>query len=163
MNYYEIFKKFNELKIDYLIVGGLAVNLHGVPRMTYDIDIMIKLEKKNILKIIKQLVEWGYRLKIPVDPMELGDIKKIKKWIKEKGMKTINFYHSDFPIAEIDIVIDSPIPYSKLKSNAIYVKISEEKLPVINIHDLILIKLEAGRKQDLADVESLKKILKLKK
>ena len=76
-------------------------------------------------------------------------------------MKAINFYHSDFPIAEIDIVIDSLIPYSKLKRNAIYVKISEEKLPVINIHDLILIKLETGRKQDLADVESLKKILEL--
>ena len=76
MDYYEIFKKFNELKIDYLIVGGLAVNLHGVPRMTYDIDIMIKLEKKNISKIVKQLIEWGYRLKTPVDPMELGDIKK---------------------------------------------------------------------------------------
>ena len=161
MDYYEIFKKFNELKIDYLIVGGLAVNLHGVPRMTYDIDIMIKLEKKNISKIVKQLIEWGYRLKMPVDPMELGDIKKIKNRIKEKGMKAINFYHSDFPIAEIDIVVDSPIPYSKLKSNAIYVEVSDERLPVINIHDLIYIKSKAGRKQDMADVESLKKILEI--
>jgi hypothetical protein len=36
-----IFEEFKKQKIDYLILGGLAVNLHGVPRMTYDIDIMI--------------------------------------------------------------------------------------------------------------------------
>ena len=37
MFYFEVFKAFYQEKIKYLVVGGLAVNLHGVPRITYDI------------------------------------------------------------------------------------------------------------------------------
>ncbi len=159
MNYYDIFKRFNELKLDYLIVGGLAVNLHGIPRMTYDIDIMIKLDRGNVSKLVNQLKEWGYRLKIPVKLDDLKDIKKLKKWIKEKNLKAINFYNDKFPIAGIDIVIDSPVPYEDLKERAIYIELLGEKLPVISIEDLIYIKEKAGRKQDLADARHLKKLL----
>ena len=47
--------------------------------MTYDIDVMVKLESKNISKIVRQLIEWGYKLKIPIKPAELEDIEKLKK------------------------------------------------------------------------------------
>ena len=49
LDYQTIFKKLNQKKIDYLVVGGLAVNFHGIPRMTYDLDLMILLEPNNIL------------------------------------------------------------------------------------------------------------------
>lgn len=162
MDYYEIFKRFNELKIDYIVVGGLAVNLHGVPRMTYDIDIMIKLNKRNLSKLINQLLKWGYRLKIPLNPLELTDERKLKKWTEEKNLKAINFYNEKEPLAEIDIVLTSPIPYEKLKSNSVYIKLFDQKIPVIGLKDLIYIKSRTGRAQDKADVESLKKILKSK-
>ena len=53
LDYKSIFKELNRLKINYLVVGGLAVNFHGVPRMTYDIDLMILLKSDNILKLIQ--------------------------------------------------------------------------------------------------------------
>lgn len=162
MNYLEIFKKFNEIKLDYIIVGGLAVNLHGVPRMTYDIDIMIKLTKENMKKIINQLKRWGYRLKIPLYEKDLFKFNKLKKLMKKKNLKAISFYHENMPIAEIDLVIHSPFPYQRLKKNAVFFDIYGEKIPVINIHDLIYIKSRSKRKQDIADVESLKKILEIK-
>jgi hypothetical protein len=40
-DYLAIFKKLNERKIKYIVVGGIAVNLHGIPRMTYDIDLIL--------------------------------------------------------------------------------------------------------------------------
>jgi hypothetical protein len=55
LDYQTIFREFNRLEIDYLVVGGLAVNFHGVPRMTYDIDLMILLQSENILKLLSQL------------------------------------------------------------------------------------------------------------
>ena len=39
LDYKKIFKGLNSAGIDYLVVGGLAVNFHGIPRMTYDMDI----------------------------------------------------------------------------------------------------------------------------
>lgn len=159
LDYQTIFKKLNQLKIDYLVVGGLAVNFHGVPRMTYDIDLMILLEPENILKLVSKLTKWGYRPKVPVDPRDLADEAKRNSWIQGKGMKAFNFYSENLPIGEIDLVIDSPIPYNQLKQNAIMIEIQGEKIPVVSIHNLIQLKLLAGRRQDFADVEHLKMIL----
>jgi hypothetical protein len=76
LDYLTIFKELNQLKVDYLVVGGLAVNFHGIPRMTYDIDLMIRLESRNILEMVSKLTQWGYRPKVPVDPRDLADNEK---------------------------------------------------------------------------------------
>ena len=159
LDYKIIFKELNELDIDYLVVGGLAVNFHGVPRMTYDVDLMILLESNNILKLVTKLTQWGYKPKVPVDPLNIADESKRNSWIHDKGMKALNFFSDTLPIGEIDIVIDSPIPYVALKKRAVKIQIQELIIPVVSIHDLIELKIQAGRKQDLSDVEYLKIIL----
>jgi len=159
LDYRTIFKEFNKMKIDYLIVGGLAVNFHGVPRLTYDIDLMISLEPDNILKLVNKLTQWGYKPKVPIDPKHLADEPKRTSWIHDKGMKALNFYSENLPIGEIDIVFDSPIPYRTLKERAVAFVLEGEKVPTVSIHDLIELKLRAGRKQDLSDVEHLKIIV----
>ena len=162
LDFQTIFKELNRIGIDYLVVGGLAVNFHGVPRMTYDIDLVILLEPENILKLVTRLTQWGYRPKIPVDPRDLADELKRNLWVNEKGMKALNFYSETLPIAEIDIVIDTPIRYEELKSRAIRVELQDEQVPTVSIHDLIELKLRAGRKQDLSDVEHLRMVLEMK-
>jgi len=159
LDYRFIFKEFNRLKIDYLVVGGLAVNFHGIPRLTYDIDLMISLDPDNILKLINKLSEWGYKPKAPIDAKELADEKKRTLWIHDKGMKALNFYAENLPIGEIDILLDSPVPYRTLRERAVAFIIDGEKVPTVSIHDLIDLKLKAGRKQDLSDVDHLKTIL----
>jgi len=159
LDYLEIFREFNKLEIDYLVVGGLAVNLFGIPRLTYDIDLMIQLETENILKMVSKLTQWGYKPKIPVDPLELADPSKRHLWIYEKGMKAFNFFSESQPVGEIDIIINSPISYERLKERAVRIHLKEITIPVVSIHDLIELKLRAGRKQDLSDVEYLKIII----
>jgi predicted nucleotidyltransferase len=159
LDYKAIFKEINDLEIDYLVVGGLAVNLFGVPRLTYDIDLMILLEPENIRKLVSKLTQWGYKPKIPGDPMDLADESKRNSWIHEKGMKAFNFFSENLPVGEIDIVINSPISYKTLKERAVAIQLQEVKVPVVSIHDLIELKLRAGRKQDLSDVEYLKLII----
>jgi predicted nucleotidyltransferase len=149
LDFQTIFKELNGLGIDYLVVGGLAVNFHGVPRMTYDIDLMVLLEPENILKLVTKVTQWGYKPKIPIDPSDLAD----------EVMKALNLYSETLPIGEIDIVIDSPIPYEELRNRAIKVELQDEKIPTVSIHDLIELKLRAGRRQDLADVEHLRIVL----
>jgi len=159
LGFQTIFKELNKLGIDYLVIGGLAVNFHGVPRMTYDIDLMVLLEPENVIKLVTKLTQWGYKPKIPIDPRDLADETKRNSWVYEKGMKALNFYSETLPIGEIDILIETPIPYEELKSRAIKVELQDEKIPTVSIHDLIELKLRAGRKQDLADVEHLKIVL----
>ena len=159
LDFQTIFRELNSLGIDYLVVGGLAVNFHGVPRMTYDIDLMVHLEPENILKLVTKLTQWGYKPKIPIDPRDLADEGKRDSWVHEKGMKALNFYSETLPIGEIDIIIDTPIPYEELRNRAIRIELQDERISVVSIHDLIELKLRAGRKQDLADVEHLRMVL----
>jgi predicted nucleotidyltransferase len=159
LDFQTIFKELNGLGIDYLVIGGLAVNFHGIPRMTYDIDLMVLLEPENILKLVTKLTQWGYKPKIPIDPRDLAVETKRNSWVQDKGMKALNFYSETLPIGEIDIVIDTPIPYEELRGRAVRVELQDDKIPTVSIHDLIELKLRAGRKQDLADVEHLRMVL----
>jgi predicted nucleotidyltransferase len=74
-------------------------------------------------------------------------------------MKAFNFYSQSLPVAEIDIVIESPIPYNELKDGAVKIEVQGTMVPVVSIHDLIELKTRTGREQDLADVEHLKRVL----
>ncbi|CAN5463223.1 hypothetical protein BH11BAC1_BH11BAC1_02030 [soil metagenome] len=50
MDFGLLFGKLNAFNVRYVVCGGLAVNLHGVPRMTADIDIILGLEEVNLLQ-----------------------------------------------------------------------------------------------------------------
>jgi len=159
LDYQTFFRELNEKGIDYLIVGGLAVNFHGVPRMTYDIDLMIHLDAGNINRLIAKLKSWGYVPRAPVQAEKLADEQIRELWIHEKNMRAFSFYSDTQPLGEIDLVIDVPIEYEELKRRANVFDLEGVQVPVISIRDLIELKLKAGRKQDLSDVENLNMIL----
>lgn len=52
MIYVEVFRRLQEEGVRYLVVGGLAMNLHGIPRMTADIDLYVDLEKVNASRFL---------------------------------------------------------------------------------------------------------------
>lgn len=84
MNLFEkIFRQFNKERIQYLVVGGVAVNLHGYLRFTGDLDILLLLEEKNIKKLDKLMKKLKYYPRLPVSIAELGNRKQVKKWLKE--------------------------------------------------------------------------------
>ena len=69
MYYFEILEGLYKSKVRYLIADGLAVNLYGVPRVTQDIDIVIAMDRENVLKITSLLKEFSGR------PQDLSDIE----------------------------------------------------------------------------------------
>jgi len=68
-----IFRTLNGARINYLVVGGLAVNAHGYERFTRDIDLVVQLVPDNILAGLKALAEIGYSPVIPVSPEQFAD------------------------------------------------------------------------------------------
>ncbi len=51
----EVFKALDQQKVDYVLIGGVAVILHGMERLTRDIDIIVKMSPENIYKLRKAL------------------------------------------------------------------------------------------------------------
>lgn len=158
-DYLGIFKRLNEKRIKYIVVGGMAVNFLGVPRMTYDIDLLLYLEDANLKKFLRLMKVWGFKPKIPVDIMDFLDEKKRINWIKHKNMKAFNLVNPAWGVSEIDIVINTPVDYKKAVKKIRYFVLKEISVPVISIGDLISMKKKSARLQDKKDIENLKRII----
>ncbi|MCB9772683.1 MAG: nucleotidyltransferase family protein [Candidatus Omnitrophica bacterium] len=158
--YEEILKEFQKHKVKYVLVGGIAVNLHGAMRSTADMDILVEMKDANLRKIVRIMKGKGYKSKQPVDPMGLTDKKIRADWIKNKNMKAFNFY-KDHSFEQLDIVIDSPISFEQAIKHAIIVTVDGLRLPVVSVKELIKMKTKAARSVDKADIKQLKRIAKL--
>jgi len=54
-SFINILKAFSEERVDYVLIGGVAVILHGFPRLTEDVDILLKVDPENLEKLKKAL------------------------------------------------------------------------------------------------------------
>lgn len=160
--YEEILREFQKQKVKYVLVGGVAVNLLGSLRSTADLDILVEMSDDNLAKVVTILKKHGYRVKQPVDPMGIADEATREDWIKNKHMKAFNFYKEE-GLKEVDIIIDTPVPFAAARKDAIIINVDGIGLPVISIDHLIKMKRNAGRPLDKVDIGELKKIKKLRK
>ncbi len=155
MFFLDIFGKFNDKGLDYVVIGGVALVMHGVVRLTADLDLMVSLDRDNLGKLLAAMAELGYRPRIPEPPEALLDPDRRKFWQEEKNMEVFSFYSPDQPLALLDIMIHEPISYQRLKSNAVLMAVGTSLVPVASIADMIELKKISGRTQDLEDIKAL--------
>ncbi|WP_298266424.1 nucleotidyl transferase AbiEii/AbiGii toxin family protein [Geobacter sp.] len=158
MLFLDIFRRFNEKGLDYVIIGGVALLMHGVVRLTADLDLMVALEHDNLRKLIDVMAELGYRPRIPEPAGALLDSAKRQGWIDQKNMEVFSFYDPGQPVALIDIMIHEPVDYRTLRERAVMMDINELSVPVASREDLIAMKRISGRPQDIEDVKALERL-----
>ena len=158
MYYFELLKELFKKHIQYLIVGGLAVNLYGIPRVTQDIDIIILMSKSNIKKLNMVLKELNYIPRLPINPDDLMNSEIVKQWIEERNLKALSFYHKEDDYKGIDIVLVHPLDFSQAFVNKTSKQINSIEIYLVSINDLITMKRASGRRQDLSDIEMLEKV-----
>lgn len=156
MIYEQIFKCLNDAKVKYLVAGGMAVNLHGIPRVTQDLDIVVDLSPDNVKNLAETLKSIGFFPRAPVDPLLIADPAVRNEWITKKNMKVFCFYNGKMPMYEIDVFIIIPVDINKAFKRAVIKKTGKISIPLVSIDDLIKMKKLAGRPQDLWDIRMLK-------
>lgn len=154
-SYEEFFELLNSNDVRYIVVGGLAVVLHGHPRMTADIDLVVDLNPSNALLAIRTLTSMGLRPRLPVDPEAFADVDQRSEWIEKRGMVVFNLTDPANPLRSVDLFVESPIPFDELWSRSVMIKLSSGSIRVASIEDLIAMKKTTGRSIDKADIEAL--------
>lgn len=162
MYYEEVFRDLNEKGVRYLVVGGMAVVLHGIVRLTADLDILVDLKKENVLKLISAMENLGYKPRVPVPATDLADEKKRHDWITEKNMEVFTFIDPKTPLHLVDVLIKEPVNFEQVYERKVTIEAAGISIPVISIKDLMKLKQIPGREKDLNDFKSLENLIKLK-
>ena len=151
-----IVETLNAAKVQYLVVGGLAVNAHGYVRMTMDIDLVIGLRPENIIKALHTLSSIGYKTAVPITPEQFADPVNRAQWRDEKNMRVLKLWNDEFPLTPLDIFVYEPFDFDTEYDAAMRVELRKGlEIPVVRLTTLLAMKKEAGRPQDLADIDML--------
>jgi len=156
MYYNDILKGLQNSKVRYLVVGGLAVNLHGVPRTTQDVDLIISLDKDNVVNLCRLMKDMGYVPRLPVDPLGMADRKTLEDWTENRNLTAFSFYHREANYKVVDIVLVQPLNFNEAYQRKIVINAGDMEVCLVSLDDLIKMKIVAGRPRDLSDAEMLK-------
>lgn len=143
-----ILRAFAEHGVDYVLIGGLAVQTHGHVRTTNDADLIPAPDPANLERLAAALRSLDARVLNPGEEDTEIDAKMLPK-------ATIwQFVSRD---GGIDVMHEVPggRPYADLSKRALHVRLGDVDVPVVDLDDLIQMKLARGRPVDLADVAAL--------
>jgi len=154
-----IVKALNDAQVQYLIVGGIAVNAHGFLRFTNDVDLVIGLEPENLVRGLRTLEAIGYQPRTPVRFEEFADAETRKRWKDEKNMLVFQLWSDAHRATPVDVFISEPFPFLEEQRRAPQFEICQDVwAPVVSKNTLLEMKLVAGRPKDIEDIRQLSRI-----
>jgi hypothetical protein len=132
--------------VDFILVGGYAVVYYGYIRTTGDMDVWLKPDNENKKKVLEVFKRKGNH---PDDIKQLG----------EMDFSGIVSFHIGNPPDRIDFMTKiTGIKFNEAFQRRNFLKLQGYEIPVLDLDNLIANKLLTGRAKDIADVEELKKI-----
>ena len=137
----EFLKLLNAHGVEYLLVGGIAVAIHGYPRATADMDVWVKRDRPNAKRIVAALQEFGFDLPSLTVELFLDPDRIIRM-----GNAPIRI--------EVLTSIDG-VNFMECLERSIIQIVDGSEVRVIGLADLKVNKLASGRNKDLADLENL--------
>lgn len=140
-DFIEFIESFNKNRVNYLLVGGHALAFHGLPRFTKDIDFWVEPNRKNAVRVLAALKDFGF------SDFDLTE---------EDFCKPGQIIQLGMPPNRIDLVtsIDG-VEFGPAFQRKIISPYKDTQVVVIHIDDLIANKKATGREQDLLDVKNL--------
>ena len=106
--YHDVFAALTGAGIPFVVVGGVAVNLQGVPRFTADLDVAVALDGAVLRRAAGVLGGLGLRLRLPVRLEELGDTELVRGWVEERLFDDllVKYFDSEEDPATLELLAD---------------------------------------------------------
>ena len=136
--------------VDFVVIGGVAVQAHGYIRLTRDLDITVRPNTLNLSRLSEAFADLEAELRTGgtlslTDPNGLGRAPLIPVITRAGPLDVVNIEH----------LAGAPKSYDALREAALVVRLDSVEVPVAGLSDLIRMKRATGRDHDLADIEAL--------
>lgn len=161
MFYAEFFRALHEEGVRYVLVGGIAVNLHGVERATGDVDLLLALDAENLGRFYRVARRFAMKPVVPVKLEDFADPAKVGSWIREKKMVAFALRSADKLDPTVDILVQPAVAFEEAHTRAVPMDLGGIPIAVAAIEDLIRLKTGTGRQKDQGDIDALRRVLDL--
>ena len=151
---FRVARVLEEAGVDFAVCGGYAVALHGAVRGTVDVDIVLRLDRKNFVAAETALNTLGLVSRLPVGAAQVFDFRE--EYLRDRNLRAWSFWNPKDQTEIVDVVLTRDLASMKVTR----VRSGAFTLPVVSIIDLIAMKKAAGRPQDLEEVRALKALRK---
>ena len=152
----DIFRALDDAEVRYLVVGGVAVVLHGYPRFTADVDLVVELTASNALAAIAALQTLDYRPRAPVRGEDFADEDIRASWREDKGLTVFSLWSPSYPGTEVDLFVEEPFDFGEAWARRLDALLDDgTTVRVVGIDDLRALKASVGRPKDLDDIAQL--------
>ena len=146
----EILLVLAEHGVDFVVVGGIAVQTHGYVRNTYDLDIVARPTTLNFSRVSEALADLRAELRTS-GTLRITDPNQMLR----APLIPVITRAGPLDIVHIDHIAGTPGEYDRLRDSALDVAVRGRRVAVAGLEDLIRMKRAAGRDQDLMDIEAL--------
>jgi hypothetical protein len=154
----ELLHALSEGQVQYVLVGGLAVQLHGYMRSTFDIDLVLAMNDGNLVRFINVAKQLGLSPSIPVPIDSLRNVAQIEQWYREKGMLAFALREPQTGGGVVDVLVRPVVQFEQLHQNAVVGELFSQQVMIASIDDLLTMKRHANRDKDKLDIAALEKI-----
>lgn len=141
-------------RVKHAVVGGYAVALHGAVRGTIDVDIALQWNLKNLKAAEAALQAIGLQSRLPITAEDVFRFRD--EYIHNRNLIAWNFVDLNDPSKQVDIIINYDLAGHGVET----IQSGANRISVLALADLIKMKRESGREQDLADIKTLEYLLK---
>ncbi len=143
----EIAGIFESMQVRYVVMGGLAVRVYGIPRPTHDVDFTVALGRHNLQRFFDRAANAGYMIPEPY----------LQGWVDQVAGMPLVKVRSNLGAHSIDI--DIFLAESTFQDSLLARRRSEDfergRIWFVSPEDLVLLKLIAGRPRDYLDVQDV--------
>lgn len=151
---YRLVQALDRAQVDYALVGGCAVALHGIVRGTIDIDLVINFSESDFIAAEKVFRSLELEPRLPVDGSQVFKFRK--EYLENRNLIAWNFYNPRTLTECVDVIINQDRQKTDIKK----FNLGEVTVKVASVDALIKMKTKSGRPQDLEDVKALKRLNK---
>lgn len=158
MFYLDLFRALQTHDVQYVVIGGIAVNLHGVERATMDVDLVLAMDERNLQCFLRAAAELKLTPTLPVKIESLCDPAQLDEWIREKHMIAFCLRPVSKTAPSVDIIVRPKVAFDAIYRNRVEKKIGGVLFKLVSVDDLIALKSGTGRNKDASDIVALNKV-----
>jgi len=140
----------SEYRVDFVVIGGIAVQAHGYLRSTKDLDIVARPSALNLSRLSEALAALEARPRGSAR-INLGDPNQLRR----SPLIAVMTSAGPLDLLNLEHLAGAPRDYDALCERALKVDLPVGTVAVAGLSDLIRMKRAAGREHDLADIEAL--------